>query len=34
MIGTMQVQRKIDALTDLDRVLYAAGKIEYEKVFS
>ncbi|CAM9489080.1 unnamed protein product, partial [Scytosiphon promiscuus] len=26
-----EVQEKIDELTDLDRVLYAAGEIEFEK---
>lgn len=32
LVGAVQVQRKIDELTDLDRVLYAAAEIEYEKV--
>lgn len=27
-----QVQSKIDALTDLDQVLYTAAQVEYDKV--
>lgn len=32
VVGVVQVQQKIDDLTDLDRVLYTAGKKEFEKV--
>lgn len=32
VVGAVQVQKKIDALTGLDRVLYDAGKKEFEKV--
>lgn len=32
MAGAVQVQNKIDELTELDRVLYDSGKKEFEKV--
>lgn len=32
MVVVVQVQQKIDELTDLDRILYDAGKKEFEKV--